>query len=474
MRRTNKIAISTAVAAVIAVIALLVGIGIGFAATSSIAPPAPTTVTQTVTAEVTKTVSGAASATATVTETVTEAKTVTEKMTTTVTQTQGAAGGLSGEIPIGALLPLSGPLGAFGSNDKMAVEIAVAEVNEFLESIGAGWKLKLYVEDTETKPSVALEKLMSLYAKGVKVVIGPMASASVRQLKEYADSNKILVISQSATDPKLAISGDFIYRFCPTDLYQGPVGPNFAKNLGVTHIIFVWRGDAWGDGLEEVAKKTAEELGLNVAGEIRYAPEATEFSAEVSSLADTVSKLLDQGVAPEKIMVQLISFGEARAFLLAAADYDVLWKVKWFGSDGTAYEGRLIQEPKVAEFSSTVRFVSPIFTPTKTPKYQELLEKIKAQTGSPPEPYAYNSYDEVWAVAYALLATNNYDADAIRNVLPKILEHYYGASGNVILNEEGDRIGVDYELVEIVKTDGTYEWEATGVYRTATGEIIWE
>lgn len=77
-----------------------------------------------------------------------------------------AARGLSGEVPIGALLPLSGPLGQFGENDKVAVELAVAEVNEFLEKIGAGWRLKLYVEDTETKPEVALEKLMSLHAKG--------------------------------------------------------------------------------------------------------------------------------------------------------------------------------------------------------------------------------------------------------------------------------------------------------------------
>jgi hypothetical protein len=38
-------------------------------------------------------------------------------------------------------------------------------------------------------------------------------------------------------------------------------------------------------------------------------------------------------------MVQLITYGEATTFMLSAREYDVLWKVKWFGSDGTAYEG---------------------------------------------------------------------------------------------------------------------------------------
>jgi len=454
MKNVRKIGVSNAVAAVIVVIALVIGAAAGYAAASMVAAPA------TVTATVTTTVSGGQA-------------TVTQTKTVTVTAT-GAAGGLSGEVPIGALLPLSGPLAAFGANDKIAMETAVQEVNAFLEKIGAGWRFKLYVEDTETKPSVALEKLQSLYAKGVRVVVGPMASSEVRQLKEYADSNKILVISQSSTDPKLSIPDDYIFRFVPNDLYQGPIGPTFAKQLGVTHIIFVWRGDTWGDGLERVAEKTAEDLGLNVAGKIRYSPDATEFSAEVSNLVNIVNQLVDKGVSPDKIMVQLIAFGEARAFLLSAVDYDVLWKVKWFGSDGTAYEGRLVKEEKVAEFASKVRFVSPIFAPTKTPKYKELLEKIKSVRGNPPEAYAYNSYDAVWAVAYALLATNKYDGETIKNILPEVVQHYYGASGYVMLDENGDRIGADYELVEIVKTAGGYEWQATGVYKSATGEIVWE
>ena len=43
-----------------------------------------------------------------------------------------------------------------------------------------------------------------------------------------------------------------------------------------------------------------------------------------------------------------------------------------------------------------------------------------------------------------------------------------------MLDKNGDRVGADYELVEIVKTAGGYEWQATGVYKSATGEIVWE
>ncbi|MEM3395690.1 MAG: hypothetical protein QXT12_06755, partial [Nitrososphaerota archaeon] len=142
----------------LAIVMLLVGIGIGYGVSFLAAAPGPAAQTITRTATVTTTVSGPAGAT------ITETKTV----------TVGApAGGLSGEIPIGALLPLSGPLAAFGENDKISIQTAVDEVNDFLAKSGANWRLRLYVEDTETKPEVALEKLMSLHAKGVKVVIGP-------------------------------------------------------------------------------------------------------------------------------------------------------------------------------------------------------------------------------------------------------------------------------------------------------------
>ncbi|MCS7132466.1 MAG: ABC transporter substrate-binding protein, partial [Aigarchaeota archaeon] len=147
--------VSKIIAVILAVVMLIIGIGVGALITPYVAPP-PAPVATTVTVTTTKTT--------TVTTTVTEAP---------------AARGLSGEVPIGALLPLSGPLGQFGENDKVAVEMAVAEVNSFLERIGAGWRLRLYVEDTETKPEVALEKLMSLHARGVKFVIGPMASGEV-------------------------------------------------------------------------------------------------------------------------------------------------------------------------------------------------------------------------------------------------------------------------------------------------------
>jgi branched-chain amino acid transport system substrate-binding protein len=166
--------VTKAIAIVVAIITLLVGVGIGYVVASYMAPAAPVT----------------------------------------------PKAGLTGEVPIGVLLPLSGPLATLGEPNRPALLIAADEINNLLAKSGANWRIKLYIEDTETKPEIALEKLMNLHAKGIKVVIGPMGSGEVLKIKEYADSNKILVISQSSTSPMLAIKGDYIYRFVPNDLYR--------------------------------------------------------------------------------------------------------------------------------------------------------------------------------------------------------------------------------------------------------------
>jgi len=465
--------VSTAVAIAAVIVAILIGVGIGIAAAPSIAAPTTVTVTSTVEKTETVTTTLGAGATATVTTTVSVGKT--ETVTSTVEKTKtvtAGAGGLTGEIPIGAIIPLTGVLASFGQNNKVAAEIAVEEVNEYLEKIGAGWRLKLYVEDTETKPSVALEKLMALHSKGVKVVIGPMASSGVKAIKEYADSNKILVVSPSSTSPALAIPDDYIFRFPPTDELQGKIAPRFAKNIGATHIIVVWRGDAWGDCLADVVKKRATELGIEVAKEIRYAPEATEFSAEVATLANAVDNLVSSGVSPDKIVVVVIGFEEVRGILLDAAEYDVLWEVRWFGSDGTALSSKLIEDPKVAEFSAAVRFVNPI-AGSETEGFWRLVEKVKERIGRIPESYSVNTYDAIWIIAHALLITDRYDGEVLKNVFMDVVDQYYGANGHIVLNEAGDRAYANYLLWEIVKTDGEYEWERTGMYDYETDTMKW-
>jgi len=204
----------------------------------------------------------------------------------------GANGGsLSGEVRIGVLLPLTHPSGIAS---KATIELAVEEVNALLEEAGATWTLEIVVEDTGWDPATALEKLEELNEEDVKFVIGPMASPQVLNIKEYADANKILVVSQSSTGfwgPfSELLEEDFIFRFCPPDSIQCRAIARLMYNDGKRYVIPVWIGEDWGDGMVITVEERFKELGGTFLGGIRYAPDEVDFSDEALALRNAVMR----------------------------------------------------------------------------------------------------------------------------------------------------------------------------------------
>ncbi|RLE50038.1 MAG: hypothetical protein DRJ21_02000 [Candidatus Methanomethylicota archaeon] len=387
--------------------------------------------------------------------------------------------GLKGKIPIGALLTLTGDLATYGENNKAALELAVKEINDWLKTRGEEWQIELIIEDTATDPKTALDKVKILHGRGVKVVIGPMTSAEVSEVKSYCEANKILVISQSSTSPALSIPGDWVYRFCPDDTIQGPAAARILYTLGIRWVIPVWRGDTWGDGVKahteeafmKILKETGEEGGFHEG--IRYAPGVKEFTAEVAKLAEYVQDYVNKYGA-DKVGVLWIGFDEAAAFVVAAKEYPILTEVVWVGSDGTAGIAPLVTVKEAAEFSWKVKWLHPVFAPTASKKYEHLKEYVKEKIGREPDSYAYAAYDALWCIAIALDLVDEYDSAKIKAVLPEVVKNYFGASGWFELNENGDRAFSDYNILIVREVSpGKYAWDLAGVWVQAEDAVKW-
>jgi branched-chain amino acid transport system substrate-binding protein len=381
--------------------------------------------------------------------------------------------GLEGEVKLGFLASMTGPLATFGENEKVAGELAVKEVNELLAEMGADWTLVMEVEDTQTTPDLALEKTESFAARGIKLLIGPLSSGEVRAIKGYCDANGLLAISQSSTAPDLAIADDNIFRFCPTDkLGQGPALARIMYDDGKRYVIPITRNDAWGVGLEEAATARFTELGGQVLEGIRYSITATEFSMEVSNLASKVSSAIDTYGA-DKVAVWMISFEECTSIITSALEYDILSTVTWYGSDGNANSAAMIDDLDVAAFSASIISASTIYSPTQSPKFEVVRQNNMAKLGREPDAYSYGIYDVVWAYAYSLLAVDTYDADAVKAVLPDVTRSLFGASGWIDLDEAGDRKAGNYDIWEIQEIEpGIYKWVHRGTWIFASDSIV--
>ena len=123
-------------------------------------------------------------------------------------------------VKIGALLPITGVSSSLGESEGAALKIATKDINEYLFKTHSSNGIELIIEDTQSNPSVSLEKIKQLAAKGIKIVIGPATSAAVQGIKDYADKNGIILISPSDTAPSLATAGDNLFRFVPDDSHQ--------------------------------------------------------------------------------------------------------------------------------------------------------------------------------------------------------------------------------------------------------------
>lgn len=371
-------------------------------------------------------------------------------------------------VLIGGLLPLTGDRSSRGEDYKTAIHLAEKDFNEYLDEMGeVKWKLDVIIEDSATSPVIALEKLTGLNAKNIHIVIGPQSSAELRNIMSYAEYNGMLLVSSGSTTPTLAIPDDNVYRLIPDDATQGHVLARLIHDKGITNIVPIWRGDAWGDGLKDVFTKEFRALGGNVDEGIRYNPDSAEFSSSVSLLAAKIQQYTASGEL-EKNAVLDMGFSETVQIMQSASQYDILDDVKWFGASAIVKDNQLVTDSISQKFAEDVGFIAMQFAPSKNLKYEKIQSLIETKLGRVPNAYAFATYDSLWLIGLAILQTQSTDMNTIKQAIPEIAKDYQGVIGSTKLNKAGDLDNSNYEVWGIKGS----EWILVGKYDSSTDSIL--
>ena len=373
---------------------------------------------------------------------------------------------LSGAVVVGSLLPLTGDLAKHGEENYEASVLAVGDFNRYLEENGAEWHLKMLSEDSETRPVIALEKLQALHAKGVKIVLGPETSSNLRNIKGYADSNQMLLVSCCSTSPSLAIEGDTTFRMSPDDSNQGTATAKLLMDAGIEVVVPVWRDDAWGTGLHEAATESFTGRGGTADDGLSYNPEAAEFSSEASLLADAVQGYVDEYGA-DKVAVLYIGFGEVVSFMQSASSYDILHEVQWFGSDANTKDPSIVEDRIGLQFATDISFTTVQVASGKNEKSARVDDSLLESLGRVPSTYASSSYDAVWLVGLSIEAAQSTEVADVAAVIPDVAASHSGALGSIALNAAGDLAQTNYDVWKIVDA----EWTLLGIYYSATDTV---
>lgn len=196
----------------------------------------------------------------------------------------GAGGGT---IKIGTIQPISGQIAAFGTQSRDAINMAVEEINASGGVLGK--KLEVVVEDDEATPDKTVNAFKKLVTQDKVVgLVGALTSKCSLSITKEAQQRKIVMISPTSTNDTVTDAGDYIFRACYNDSFQGVVVAQFAaKTLKAkTAAILFDNTNDYSKGLKENFKKKFEELGGKTVEE-SYATSDKDFNAQLTKIKGT-------------------------------------------------------------------------------------------------------------------------------------------------------------------------------------------
>ena len=139
----------------------------------------------------------------------------------------------SNEIRIGEYAALTGSEATFGISTDNGIKLAVDEINAAGGINGKTLKVKVY--DDQGKPEEAAVVVTKLITQDqVQVVLGEVASSLSLAAAPICQQNKIPMISPSSTNPKVTQVGDYVFRVCFIDPFQGLVMADFAMTKWIS------------------------------------------------------------------------------------------------------------------------------------------------------------------------------------------------------------------------------------------------
>ncbi len=325
------------------------------------------------------------------------------------------------EIVVGEFASLTGGSASFGQSSHKGTALAIDELNAAGGVLGK--KFKLITEDDQSaagQPATIVRKLIS--QDKVIAVLGEVASSKSLEAAPICQQNKVPMISPASTNPKVTEVGDYIFRVCFIDPFQGTVMSKFALGKGWKRVaVLTDLKQDYAVGLAEFFQKHFTANGGTIVREQKYSSGDKDFKAQLTSI---------KAAKPEAIFVPGY-YGEVSLIARQAKLLGI--KAPLLGGDGWVGDSLL----KVAGTSLDGSFFSCHFSADdKAPLVQEFVAKYKAKYGGAiPDDMAALGYDSAMILADAIRRTGSTDGAKLRDALAGTKDHK-GITGVITLDEK--------------------------------------
>ena len=338
------------------------------------------------------------------------------------------AGSASAQIKIGVAGPITGPNAAFGAQLKNGAEQAAADINA--KGGINGQKIELVFGDDVSDPKQGVSVANKMVGDGVKFIMGHFNSGVTIPASEVYAENGVLMITPSATNPKITERGLWnAFRTCGRDDQQGEVaGKYIASALKGKKLAIVHDKTTYGKGLADETQKAANKEGVK---EVLYEGVNTgekDFSALVSKIKAAGAEIVYWGGLHTEggLIVRQMRDQGVTATMMSG---DGITSDEFASIGGPAVEGTLMTFPP---------------DPRKRPEAAAVVKAFEAKKFNP-EAYTLYSYAALEVIAGAAAEAKSLDPKKIAETI-KNGKAWPTVIGGLAYDKKGDITRPDYVM----------------------------
>ncbi|HEX9996637.1 MAG TPA: ABC transporter substrate-binding protein [Abditibacterium sp.] len=344
-------------------------------------------------------------------------------------------------LVIGLYGSLTGTTATFGISSQNGIKMAFDEINAKNPPLGK--KLELISEDngskTEQVPAVVLKLINQ---NNVLALLGEVASSRSLAAAPIAQRAGVPMVSPSSTNPKVTEVGDYIFRTCFIDPFQGTVMAKFGRDTlkAKKAAILTDVANDYSKGLTQFFKEEWTKSGGTIVSEVSYSEGDKDFQAQLTKI---------KGTNPDVIYVPGY-YTEVGNIAVQARRLGL--KQVMMGGDGW-------DSPKLYEIGGKAiqgsYFSNHYSAQSKDPKVVKFVADYKKRFGAnPPDALAAVAYDAAYLLSDAIKRAGAPDRAKIRDAIAQT-KNFPGVTGVISIDDKRNAIKPAVVL-KVVGNEGVY------------------
>ena len=345
-------------------------------------------------------------------------------------------------LKIGVIGPMTGPAADYGLACQRGAAIAANEIN----AAAGSTVIELLIEDDEHDAEKSINAYHTVLDNGAQMIAGTTTTTPCIAVGAEAFSDRVFMLTPSASSPAVTADKDNVYQVCFTDPAQGTASAQYIKEnaLGTKIAVIYNNADAYSTGIYQTFEAEAGTLGLEIVAISTFTDETTDFSVQVTAAKEAGADLVFLPIyyTPASMILQQAKGMDYAPVFFGVDGMDGILSIEGF--DKSLAEGVMLLTPFAADATDemTVKFVTA----------------YEAEYGVTPSQFAADNYDAVYALYTASQNAGITGDTSAEDACEKLIEQFKGIevtglTGTMSWNEDGS---VTKTPKAVVIKDGVY------------------